>query len=574
MKINEVERITGLSQKAIRLYENKGLVCVSRDQNGYRNYSAENVETLKSIKLFRSIGISLTDIKLYLFGVINLEEMIDKRKAEIRKESGQNSEQYRFCEQITEKMNDVVFNTKTEFIENAGVDLESCGALAVGIDIGTTTISAVVLDIDNKKQVEAFTLPHRSYICSDVVSEQSTVVILEKAEKLLHHILKSYQDVVSIGISGQMHGIVYLDPQGVPVSNLINWQDKRADQMLPNGETACQRIMRVTGEKIATGYGLATHYSNLLSGNVPEGASSFCSIMDLFAMKICGLQKAIVHTSVAASFGLFDVKEERFQKEKLFLLGMEETILPEVTGESAIIGYCNGIPVSVAIGDNQASVLGSVKDNSSGILVNIGTGSQISAVSEYCDLSEEIELRPFIEGKFLICGAALCGGFAYSMLETFFRSYAASAGMQDVSQYNILNDLAAQAYENGKQGLQVDVSFCGKRSDPNCRGSIQMIGRHNFTPPELILGVLKGMCGELYELYEAIPQKRSNLVASGGAVRKNKVLQKLLADQFGVPVFVNAGEEEAATGAALFSAFAIGKIAYQNGFPEYICYGE
>ena len=101
-----------------------------------------------------------------------------------------------------------------------------------------------------------------------------------------------------------------------------------------------------------------------------------------------------------------------------------------------------------------------------------------------------------------------------------------------------------------------------------------MIGKQNFTPSELVLGLLKGMCEELYELYEAIPQKRSSIVASGGAVRKNKVLKKLIADQFGASVFVNTCEEEAATGAALFSAFTIGKIPYNNGFSDFIVYGE
>ena len=52
MKINDVEKLTGLTQKAIRLYESKGLIQISRSENGYRNYSQENVNTLKTIKLF------------------------------------------------------------------------------------------------------------------------------------------------------------------------------------------------------------------------------------------------------------------------------------------------------------------------------------------------------------------------------------------------------------------------------------------------------------------------------------------------------------------------------------------
>ena len=63
MKINDVKKITGLTAKAIRLYESKGLINVSREENGYRNYSENDVEVLKKIKLFRRIGIAISDIK-------------------------------------------------------------------------------------------------------------------------------------------------------------------------------------------------------------------------------------------------------------------------------------------------------------------------------------------------------------------------------------------------------------------------------------------------------------------------------------------------------------------------------
>ena len=225
-------------------------------------------------------------------------------------------------------------------------------------------------------------------------------------------------------------------------------------------------------------------------------------------MKICKTNKVATHTSVASSFGLFDIEKGEFMYDKLALLGIDKSFLPGVTADSVIIGKCREIPVSVPLGDNQASFLGSVNNNQDSILVNIGTGSQISAVSEGFEPTSDIEIRPFIEGKYLACGSALCGGFAYSMVETFFRNYMVSAGMQDVTQYKIINQLALDAYENGEKGLDVDVSFFGKRSDPSKRGSIKMIDRENFTPSALVLGVLRGMCNELYELYEGFEEKK------------------------------------------------------------------
>ena len=99
-----------------------------------------------------------------------------------------------------------------------------------------------------------------------------------------------------------------------------------------------------------------------------------------------------------------------------------------------------------------------------------------------------------------------------------------------------------------------------------------MIDRENFTPASLVLGVLRGMCNELYELYESFDVKKKTVVASGGGIRKNEILKRLLADRFGASVLVNATREEAATGAALFSAFIAGKIRYNNGFADCVFY--
>ena len=69
MKINEVEKLTGLTKKAIRLYESRGLLDVSGASNTYREYGEEHVEILKFIRLFRTAGLSLFDIKLWREGV-------------------------------------------------------------------------------------------------------------------------------------------------------------------------------------------------------------------------------------------------------------------------------------------------------------------------------------------------------------------------------------------------------------------------------------------------------------------------------------------------------------------------
>ncbi len=63
MTINEIEARTGLDRGTVRYYEQEGLIKPAREQNGYRNYSEDNLEKLLKIKLLRSLNFSVDDIR-------------------------------------------------------------------------------------------------------------------------------------------------------------------------------------------------------------------------------------------------------------------------------------------------------------------------------------------------------------------------------------------------------------------------------------------------------------------------------------------------------------------------------
>ena len=104
MKINEVVKITGLTKKAIRLYEERALITVCRSENGYRDYSEMDIKLLERIKLLRTAGVSITDIKLLFSGMLSLDDIIEKRKKDIEAESGLNSERYALCETLAQRI--------------------------------------------------------------------------------------------------------------------------------------------------------------------------------------------------------------------------------------------------------------------------------------------------------------------------------------------------------------------------------------------------------------------------------------------------------------------------------------
>lgn len=78
MKIKEVENLTGITSKNIRFYEKEGLINPNRLENGYRDYSDEDIRILKEIKLYRKLDISLEDIKCIQKGILSIDSCMKK----------------------------------------------------------------------------------------------------------------------------------------------------------------------------------------------------------------------------------------------------------------------------------------------------------------------------------------------------------------------------------------------------------------------------------------------------------------------------------------------------------------
>lgn len=454
---------------------------------------------------------------------------------------------------------------------------------ALGLDIGTTTISAVVVGMEEREILKAYTIPNGSFIETDLPWEkiQDPDKIMQKALGLLEEILQEHQDIGVIGLTGQMHGIVYLDENGKHISPLYIWQDGRGnipvekilsedpvpeDALSEAGRSICGILEEEYGVKAHTGYGLVTHLYNCRNNLVPEGAAKVCTIMDYLGMRLTGRRTPLMHSSNAASLGLYDAKKNGFRADILQKAGADADILPEVTDDFISVGSYKGIPVSAAIGDNQASFLGSVENAADSVLVNMGTGGQISVLSDTYFTAKGIEARPFVKGHYLLAGSSLCGGRAYALLEHFFRSYAEAAGITGVDHYSVMGKILDE--KNDGEKLKVNTTFSGTREKPEKRGSIKNIGTENFTPKALIGGVLEGMAEELYKMYRKIEKglagPKTRMVASGNGIRKNRHLQEVMSEKFGMSLELAKREEEAAYGAAVSGMIAAGELTLKE----------
>lgn len=484
---------------------------------------------------------------------------------------------------------------------------------AIGLDIGTTTVCGVLVDAKTGELLDAKTLTNDSVIESVHTYErtQDADKILVKCKNILEEYLSEQEDIVSIGVTGQMHGIVYVDENGVAVSPLYTWQDGRGDLCCPDIQNDIQKkltvadsetvenidngnkvadnaevaelgngaityaaeLSQLTGYHMASGFGLTTNYYNTKHGLVPEEAKSFCTIPDYVAMSLAGEKRPKMHQTMAASLGLYNMEAGDFDRTSVEKAGMNPELLPEVATTSTICGAYTAdmekypayagktIPVAVAFGDNQASFLGSVNQDCK-VLLNVGTGGQVSVYSEELIKADGIECRPYLKGSYLMAGSSLCGGYSYNLVKRFFEEIYALADVgcpKDI--YSIMNRIAGEAAEKEKT-LTVDTRFNGSRENPALTGSITGLTVDTFHPGDLAYGVLRGLCEELYQFYNVLPENLkdgSHFVGSGNGIRKNPLLQKIASDRFRMKLRIPKYAEEAAYGAVLFSMLASGE---------------
>ena len=81
----------------------------------------------------------------------------------------------------------------------------------------------------------------------------------KKAKEILDELIVQHPDTEAIGLTGQMHGMLYVDETGRAVSPLYTWQDRGGDQIWKDGLTYAQFLKASAGDA-ASGYGLTTHY--------------------------------------------------------------------------------------------------------------------------------------------------------------------------------------------------------------------------------------------------------------------------------------------------------------------------
>ena len=299
-----------------------------------------------------------------------------------------------------------------------------------------------------------------------------------------------------------------------------------------------------TGISVSVGYGLLTHYYNLSNNLVPKEDYVISTIYDYLANYLASSKELTIHSSSAQSFGYYNLEKNEFYEDKLSLLGVKEETLPDVTASPKKLGTFKCAKVYSAIGDNQASYMGATNGKKA-LLLNFGTGAQISISSDNIIKTESCEVRSYIKDDYLVVGASICGGKAFEALARFYQS------ITDEPLDTIYRKLTSIKYTN--TDVEFKPLFLGTRKDSNVKASVSGLTLSNFNIENLTISLLEGMVDELYSFYQDMKDIPFEcIIGSGNGIRKNKLLAQIVEKKFNQKVLINEIEEEAAYGATLY----------------------
>jgi xylulokinase len=413
----------------------------------------------------------------------------------------------------------------------------------VGVDVGTTAVKAVALSRDGHvlgvaEEEYPLSLPQPGW------AEQDPEDWWRATERALAAL---GVEQASIGLTGQMHGLVLLDASDRVLRPAILWNDQRTSAECEEIEKAVgrDRLLELTGNRALTGF--TAPKLLWVRKHEPEVWARARHVLlpkDYVRLRLTG--ERVIDAAEASGTLLFDVAGRRWSEEVCDALGIPLDWLPPVRESSDVGGA----------GDQQAGAVG-VGAVRPGILsVALGTSGVVFAPLEH--------YRPEPEGRLHVFCHALPD--TWEAMGVMLSAAGSLRWLRDLLGGDYVR-LTAEAEEwgPGVDGLTFLPYLQGERTphaDPFARGAFAGLSL-SHDRGALVRAVLEGVAYGLrdsLELLRGLGVHAETARASGGGARSDLWL-RIVASVLGIPIERTAVEEGAAYGAALLGAVAAGEFA-------------
>jgi xylulokinase len=443
--------------------------------------------------------------------------------------------------------------------------------VALGVDVGTTGSRAIAVD-ERGGVVASRTSGYPLLTPRPQWTEQDPAQWWRATREVLAAVSVACSDarheVVGLGLTGQMHGSVFLDAGHEVIRPALLWNDQRTGRQCEQIEklVGSERLVEITGNPALTGFQAPkvlwlrdeepANYRRVVSVLLPK---------DYVRLRLTG---ELATDAADASGSLFlDLRSRAWSKEVLDALEVPASWLPPVlegpepagvvsAANADELGLPAGIPVAAGGGDNAAAAIGTAVTRDGMMSSSIGTSGVVFAHSDEAAVDPSGRIHAFahsVPGRYCLLAVTLSAGGSLR----WWRDQT-GLGYEDLV-------VEAASVPAGSEGLVFLPYLTGERTphlDPRASGAfVGLTARH--TRAHMTRALMEGVVFSLrdgLEIMRGLDVRPTEIRAIGGGATSPLWLQ-LQADIYGGTIRRLAIEEGAAYGAALLGHVAAGTYA-------------
>jgi xylulokinase len=436
----------------------------------------------------------------------------------------------------------------------------------LGIDVSTTATKVMLIDergdiVGVTSYEYSIQTPHPYW--SEQDPELWWAGTINGIKEVMNRSGITSEEILGIGLTGQMHGLVLLDDSGKVLRPAILWNDQRTQSQCKKIQSIIGRnnLIQLTGNDAITGF--TAPKILWVKENEPE---IFVSAKHILLPKdyIRFLLTGGYATDKAGASGtlLFDVMKRDWSLEVVDALSINKSWLPEsfegtevagvISEEAAsLTGLLEGTPVVAGAGDQAAQAVGVGAVEEGVISITLGTSGVVFASTNKPYIEADGKLHSFchaFSNRWHLMGVMLS---AAGSIKWFHDTFLSDLSYNEMN--NEINKIAVNC-----DGLLFLPYLSGERTphpDPFARGSfIGLTVRHSRA--HLARAVMEGVAFGIRDCFELIKKSGvsqfSEIRISGGGAKSN-VWMNIIASVLNSKLITLQTTEGAALGAAMLA---------------------
>ncbi|HEY4235243.1 MAG TPA: xylulokinase [Lacipirellulaceae bacterium] len=453
----------------------------------------------------------------------------------------------------------------------------------LGIDIGTSGTKTLAINAKGKILAQA-TATYPCHHPKPLWSEQDPDDWWDATVKTVRAAVKQAKlkpaDVKAIGLSGQMHGSVFLDKKNRVIRRALLWNDQRTAAECEEIEKRAggrRELIKMVANPALTGF--TAPKILWLRNKEPKNFAKLAKVLlpkDDIRRRLTG--EYATEVSDASGMLLLDVVKREWSKPLLSKLELDPSLFgkcyesEEVTGKltketAKLLGLTTDCAVVGGAGDCAAGAIGNGIVRKGVLSTSIGTSGVVFVHSDAPQVDPEGRLHTFchaVHGKWHMMGVTLAaGGSLQWFRNALCETVAAVAKKNKIDVYDVLTEEAAVA-PPGADGLLFLPYLAGERTphaDPFARGAFVGLTMMH-TRGHLVRAILEGVTYSLRDCLAIIEEQGvavKQIRASGGGA-KSGFWRQMQADVFGKTLVTMAADEGPGYGVALLAAVGAGEF--------------